>query len=76
MTKVVTDTYPPEIKIRVLRREIAMRRSIYPSRVLHGKMTQVEAEFEIDVMEAILRDYEEQGIKEFEMELREPRRQK
>jgi hypothetical protein len=58
MINVISKTYPPDIKIRVLRREIAMRRSIYPSRVLNGKMTQVEAEFEIDVMEAILKDYE------------------
>jgi hypothetical protein len=58
MINVVTKTYPPDIKIRALRREIAMRRSIYPSRVLNGKMTQVEAEFEIDIMEAILKDYE------------------
>jgi hypothetical protein len=68
--KVVATAYPPEIKIRVLRREIAMRRSIYPSRVSHGKMTQVEAEFEIDVMEAILKDYEklESGMPLFESE--------
>jgi hypothetical protein len=59
MIKVASDTYPPEIKIRVLRREIAMRRSIYPSRVLHGAMSQAEAEFEIDVMQAILKDYED-----------------
>jgi hypothetical protein len=56
--RVISETYPPDIKIRALRREIAMRRSIYPSRVSHGKMTQVEAEFEINIMEAILKDYE------------------
>jgi hypothetical protein len=58
MEMIVSEKYPPEIKIRALRREIAMRRSIYPSRVLHGAMTQTEAEFEIDVMQAILKDYE------------------
>jgi Cdc6-like AAA superfamily ATPase len=74
MLKVVVGTYAVDVKIRVLRREIEMRQRMYPWRVSHGHISQAEAEFEIDVMQAILKDYEEQGIKKLEMELREPRR--
>jgi hypothetical protein len=56
---IVNDKYPAEVKIRVLKREIATRQEVYPLRVLHKKMTQVEAEFEIDVMRSILKDYED-----------------
>jgi hypothetical protein len=56
---IVTSKYPPEVKIRALKREVAMRQRVYPHQVSHKKMTQVEAEFEIEVMRAILKDYEE-----------------
>lgn len=55
----LTNTYSRDIKIRVLRRELTIRERIYPIRVANGKMTQHEAEFEIDVLQAILKDYEE-----------------
>ena len=45
-------------KIQCLKREISMRKIAYPGWVLRGKLTQVKADREIEVMEAILRDYE------------------
>lgn len=47
-----------EQKIAALRREIALRRNVFPGRVRLGKMTPSEAEREIAVMEAILADYQ------------------
>ena len=44
-----------------LEREIRMRRRVYPRFVQSGKLTQAEADREIDVMEAILADYRDQG---------------
>jgi hypothetical protein len=44
-------------KVAALRREIALRRNVFPGRVRLGKMTQAEAYREIAVMEAILADY-------------------
>ena len=45
-------------KADVLRRELAMRRTVYPRQVQRGKMTGAQAAWEIEVMEAVLRDYE------------------
>ena len=44
-------------KRRCLKREIAMRRSVYPGWVAKGRMTKALADREIAVMEAILADY-------------------
>jgi hypothetical protein len=44
-------------KIKCLQRELALRRNVYPLRVLAGKMNQLAADYEIEVMEAILDDY-------------------
>ena len=49
-------------KRRCLEREIAMRRRVYPRWVREGRMTQAEADREIDVMAAILRDYDDPGL--------------
>jgi hypothetical protein len=49
-------------KRRCLEREIAMRRRAYPRWVREGRMTQAEADREIDVMTAILRDYDDPGL--------------
>ena len=46
-----------EQKIAAIRREIALRRNVYPRRIQMGRMTQEKAKQEIDVMEAILHDY-------------------
>lgn len=44
-------------KIRSLRREIAMRHRVYPGRIAAGRMTQAEADREIEIADAILADY-------------------
>lgn len=47
-----------ELKVKALKREIALRRAVYPARIRRGEMRQSEAGREIAVMEAILADYE------------------
>ena len=47
-------------KLAAVRREITMRRRVYPRWVLSGKMTQAKADGEIAVMEQIAADYERQ----------------
>jgi hypothetical protein len=44
-------------KIAALKREIALRKNVYPHRILMQRMTQDKANQEIAVMEAVLRDY-------------------
>ena len=48
-------------KLRSAKRELAMRRKVYPSWVSNGRMKQTEADHEISVMEAIVADYQEQA---------------
>lgn len=47
-----------EDKIKCLRRELSLRRQVYPRRVHDGKMKATSADHEIRVMQAILTDYE------------------
>lgn len=49
-------------KIGQLRREIKMRKSVYPRWVAAGKMKQEEADRGIMVFERILQDYEEGSV--------------
>ena len=49
---------PQPEKIAALKREIALRRIVFPGRVANGKMSAEKAKHEIEVMEAILRDYD------------------
>jgi len=51
-----------EDKRAVLRREIAMRRRVYPGWVRAGRMTQAEADREMAVMTAILADYRSRDL--------------
>ena len=51
-------TFTRADKVDVLRRELALRRTVYPRQVERRKMTCAQAAWEIEVMEAILRDYE------------------
>lgn len=44
-------------KIAALKREIALRKNVYPARVMGYKMSSEKAAHEIAVMEAILHDY-------------------
>ena len=48
-------------KIACLRRELALRRNVYPGRVLRRQMSQENADREMAVMTAILKDYEAQA---------------
>ena len=47
-------------KIACLRRELALRRNVYPGRVVRRQMSQESADREIAVMTAMLKDYEAQ----------------
>jgi hypothetical protein len=51
-------TYPTASKIRELRRELAVRRQLYPKWVQQGKLQQVEADYRLDVLSDIILDYE------------------
>ena len=44
-------------KIAALKREIALRKTVFPKRIKMGLMTQEKADQEIAVMVAILHDY-------------------
>ena len=57
--------FSTEDKIKALQREIAMRRAVYGARVGQGRMKQAEADREIAVMAAILKDYETGGAPAF-----------
>lgn len=46
-------------KLACAKRELAMRRHVYPRWVQVGKMTKQNADHEIACMEAIVADYEE-----------------
>ena len=48
-------------KLSAVRREITMRRRVYPRWVENNRMTQSKADEEIAVMEAIAADYERQA---------------
>ena len=58
MTTVVVGVYENAQKTRAIRRELALRERVYAKRVAQGIMNQKEAEYEIDIMRAILKDYE------------------
>jgi hypothetical protein len=47
-----------DMKLRSLHRELEMRRRVYAKQVDSGKMSFQTATHEIEVMEAILKDYE------------------
>lgn len=49
--------YTTQRKIDCLKRELSMRRSVYPKRVLQGRLDAKTADEEIAVLEAILEDY-------------------
>ncbi len=45
-------------QIRCVKREIAMRRVVYPKWITQGKIDQAKADREIEVMEAVLKTLE------------------
>lgn len=54
-------TISAQTKLRSAKRELAMRRSVYPKWVESGRMTQSEADHEIAVMADIVHDYQMQA---------------
>ena len=48
---------PTAAKVKALQRELALRRALYPKQVAAGTMKQIEADYQIEVLEAILADY-------------------
>lgn len=46
-------------KLACIRRELSLRRHVYPRRIAEQKMSQRLADREISTMEAIEKDYEE-----------------
>ena len=49
--------FSDEDKLKTAEREVKMRRRVYPRFVEEGKMSQVQADREIAIMEAIAEDY-------------------
>lgn len=49
--------YTREMKLAAIVREIGYRRRVYARRIAEGKMTKAKADFEIEVFEAIAKDY-------------------
>jgi hypothetical protein len=54
-------TYSDQDKLRSIRREISMRRKVYPRWVAEGRMTQEQATRELEIFEQIASDYESRG---------------
>lgn len=50
-----------EDKLACVRRELVMRCNVYPRRVNSGQMTQAAADRQIQLMEAIVEDYEQKA---------------
>lgn len=45
-------------KLKELRREVTLRRKVYPGFVASGRLTVADARWQIAIMEEIIRDYE------------------
>ena len=46
-------------KLQSLKRELALRRTAYPKWIASGRMPKAKADYEIEVMESIVADYQE-----------------
>jgi hypothetical protein len=55
---------PTAAKVRELQRELALRRSFYPKLVASGKLDQKEADWRLEILEAILDDYKQRERRE------------
>jgi hypothetical protein len=51
-------------KLEALDRELKLRRRVYARRVEAGQMTRKEADYQIDIFEAIRDDYEKEEVAE------------
>lgn len=54
----VDENITKQHKISELRRELQMRRRVYPRFVEQGRMTDFDAKRQIAILESILRDYD------------------
>ncbi len=52
------DSITNEDKLKCVKRELAMRRNVYPKWVVSGRMKQEQADREIAVMAEVVEDYE------------------
>jgi hypothetical protein len=52
-------------KYKCAKRELRLRKQVYPLWVRQGRMSQAEANYEITVMEEICKDYEEKTREPF-----------
>jgi hypothetical protein len=55
-------TFTREQKLACLKRELGLRRSVYPSLVAKGRMKQETADRELFCLRAIIADYEEPDL--------------
>ena len=51
--------FEPISKLRCVARELALRIRVYPKLVANGKMKQETADREIELMQAIVKDYQQ-----------------
>jgi hypothetical protein len=56
--------YTTEQKIAALEREIKLRQQVYPLRIRNHRMSQQQADYQIDVMQSMLEDYKRIETKE------------
>ena len=56
--------FTAEQKLKALEREVRLRQQVYPHRVSTHRMTQLQADYQIDIMQAIAADYQEAAKKE------------
>lgn len=57
-------TFTAEQKRRAIERELKYRMRVYARRVMDGKMSKEKSDYELDVMTAILEDYQALAAKE------------
>jgi hypothetical protein len=50
-------------KLKSLKRELFLRERVYPRRIAERKMTEQQAQHELEIMKAIVEDYEERLMK-------------
>jgi hypothetical protein len=56
----MTQSFTAAEKHRAMIRELEFRRYVYPKRVMAGKMSRREMDWEIQILEAIAADYAKQ----------------
>lgn len=57
-------TIPLDAQIKAVQREIRYREFVYPRRVANGKMSAADADYQLEVMKAVLTTLEQAQEKE------------